>query len=137
MLEAYFNDLLQRSFIKRRLDLDDLSRVYLLQLMLENVSVTEFSSLFHLYQNAILSPPSLYFDVYRRLGDTSLITGGLFPSPAVATSYYIDMGTMAYRMASNFAGSSAFRPIFKRLSGDFVYILDILNLVAQEIKLIT
>lgn len=137
-LNDHFRDSLRDALDRENLELDDLSRAYLLRLLVRFVERDALHcldrdepgtpALVWLYEEAQRGSRPERFIRYKRLGDVALFVSGFFNdhvecSP-VGTDYYVDMGSAAYHRASKL--STYEHPVLDELAQKFAPLVEIL-----------
>jgi hypothetical protein len=149
-LREFFHDSVQTALRKQRVDVDDHTEHYVVNVL------TVFSRSEELYERtpegirlkplarmladaADAGSPQQRDDALRRLGDVSLFVAGFFAQSfarkLVDIDYHIAMGGRAYgTLADNLRGSlrgQAFAAVFLELAQKFQRLVDVLNEVAE------
>jgi len=149
-LDDYFREGLNEAARHQRIELDDPTREYLVQLL------TSFSGRSALLTDdlddlmnepigmqvlkAMQAPPTKRFQTLKQLGDYSLYMTGFFSDSITRTlndeKYFIDLGQGAYRGAASSLSRGGEENPFRRLLNDlgerFVHFVDLLNDVSER-----
>ncbi|HET9448818.1 MAG TPA: hypothetical protein VFO35_21285 [Steroidobacteraceae bacterium] len=149
-LREFFHDSVQTALRKQRVDVDDHTEHYVVNIL------TMFARSEELYEStpegvrlkplahmlaaaSEASSPQQRDDALRRLGDVSLFVAGFFAQSfarkLIDIDYHIAMGGRAYgTLADNLRGSmrgQAFAAVFLELAQKFQRLVDVLNEVAE------
>jgi hypothetical protein len=149
-LREFFHDSVQASLRKQRVDVDDHTEHYVVNVLTmfarseELYDVTpegvRLKPLAHMLADASeASSPQQRDEALRRLGDVSLFVAGFFAQSfarkLIDIDYHIAMGGRAYgTLADNLRGSirgQAFAAVFLELAQKFQRLVDVLNDVAE------
>ena len=144
-LRDYFRREVERAMGSLRVEANDFTRFYLVNLLAE---FSESEELFEdadrplalMYGKAMESSPTERFRILKKLGDFALYISGYFSDSlqgkAVDVDYYIAMGSNAYGSASKLLRAQPrgdiFGPVFTDLSGNFPSYVDVLNEVSDQ-----
>ena len=149
-LREFFHDSVQTALRKQRVDVDDHTEHYVVNILTMFARSEELyestpegirlKPLAHMLADASgASSPQLRDDALRRLGDVSLFIAGFFAQSfarkLIDIDYHIAMGGRAYgTLADNLRGSirgQAFAAVFLELAQKFQRLVDVLNEVAE------
>jgi hypothetical protein len=149
-LREFFHDSVQTALRKQRVDVDDHTEHYVVNVLTmfarseelyENTSEgVRLRPLAHMLADASeASSPQQRDDALRRLGDVSLFIAGFFAQSfarkLIDIDYHIAMGGRAYgTLADNLRGTlrgQAFAAVFLELAQKFQRLVDVLNEVAE------
>ena len=149
-LREFFHDSVQTALRKQRVDVDDHTEHYVVNILTMFARSEELyeatpegvrlKPLAHMLADACAAPsPQLRDDALRRLGDVSLFIAGFFAQSfarkLIDIDYHIAMGGRAYgTLADNLRGSirgQAFATVFLELAQKFQRLVDVLNEVAE------
>ena len=149
-LREFFHDSVQAALRKQRVDVDDHTEHYVVNVLTMFARSEELyestpegvrlKPLAHMLATAAgASSPQQRDDALRRLGDVSLFVAGFFAQSfarkLVDIDYHIAMGGRAYgTLADNLRGSirgQAFAAVFLELAQKFQRLVDVLNEVAE------
>jgi hypothetical protein len=149
-LREFFHDSVQASLRKQRVDVDDHTEHYVVNVLTmfarseELYDVTpegvRLKPLAHMLADASeASSPQQRDEALRRLGDVSLFVAGFFAQSfarkLIDIDYHIAMGGRAYgTLADNLRGTmrgQAFAAVFLELAQKFQRLVDVLNDVAE------
>jgi hypothetical protein len=149
-LREFFHDSVQTALRKQRVDVDDHTEHYVVNILTMFARSEELyestpegirlKPLAHMLADASgASSPQLRDDALRRLGDVSLFIAGFFAQSfarkLIDIDYHIAMGGRAYgTLADNMRGSirgQAFAAVFLELAQKFQRLVDVLNEVAE------
>jgi hypothetical protein len=149
-LREFFHDSVQAALRKQRVDVDDHTEHYVVNILTMFARSEELyeatpegvrlKPLAHMLADACAaSSPQQRDDALRRLGDVSLFVAGFFAQSfarkLVDIDYHIAMGGRAYgTLADNLRGSirgQAFAAVFLELAQKFQRLVDVLNDVAE------
>ena len=149
-LDEYFRDGLNEAAKHQKVELDDPTREYLVQLL------TSFSARGALVTDelddlmnepigmqvlrAMQAPPTKRFQSLKQIGDYSLYMTGFFSDSITRTlndeKYFIDLGQGAYRGAASAltrgGDENPFRRLLNDLGSRFVSFVDLLNDVSER-----
>lgn len=149
-LSEYFRGGLNEAANRQKVELDEPTREYLVQLL------TQFSDRGALFTDnlddlmdepigvqvlkAMQAPPAKRFQMLRQVGDYSLYLTGFFSDSIGRTlndeKYFIDLGSGAYHSAAKSlvrgGDENPFRRLLSDLSGRFVQFVDVLNDVSER-----
>lgn len=149
-LREFFHDSVQAALRKQRVDVDDHTEHYVVNILTmfarseelyeataEGVRLKPLA--FMLADASEASSPQQRDDALRRLGDVSLFVAGFFAQSfarkLIDIDYHIAMGGRAYgTLADNLRGSirgQAFATVFLELAQKFQRLVDVLNEVAE------
>ena len=148
-LRQWFNDILRSAAEQHRLDLDEHTEAYVVDLL---ARFTERGALKTEQDQDLLEQPlaiqvlrarsaetTRRFQIMRQVGDVSLYLTGFFgervDAGVIDRSYYVDMGSGAYRQAAGaVAGGSdnPFRRLYEVLAARFVDLMLVLNEVSER-----
>lgn len=144
-LREYFRKEVQRAIETLRVDCNDFTEFYLVNLLAEFGATEELYEdsdrpLALLYGKAMEAAPAERFRLLKKLGDFALYMSGYFSDSlsgkAVDVDYYIAMGSNAYGSASKILRSQpcgeVFGPVFTDLSGNFPSYVDVLAEVSDN-----
>lgn len=151
-IEGFFRKLLEEALETERVDLTDVARAYLVELVKGFGHSEVFFScaqsddpgtptLTWMYQAAREAPPSARFDAYRRLGDVALFVSGFFAPhiererSLVGVDYYVQMGRTGYASAGEWSRASGMSGLFAQLAHEFGRLVEVLTRVAEETTL--
>ncbi|MGH8184977.1 MAG: hypothetical protein ACREUC_00325 [Steroidobacteraceae bacterium] len=149
-LREFFHDSVQTALRKQRVDVDDHTEHYVVNVLTvfarseelyENTPEgVRLRPLAHMLADASEAPsPQQRDDALRRLGDVSLFIAGFFAQSfarkLIDIDYHIAMGGRAYgTLADNLRGTmrgQAFATVFLELAQKFQRLVDVLNEVAE------
>ncbi len=149
-LREFFHDSVQTALRKQRVDVDDHTEHYVVNILTMFARSEELyeatpegvrlKPLAHMLADACAAPsPQQRDDALRRLGDVSLFIAGFFAQSfarkLIDIDYHIAMGGRAYgTLADNLRGSirgQAFATVFLELAQKFQRLVDVLNEVAE------
>jgi hypothetical protein len=149
-LREFFHDSVQAALRKQRVDVDDHTEHYVVNILTmfarseELYDVTpegvRLKPLAHMLADAAGAPsPQQRDETLRRLGDVSLFVAGFFAQSfarkLIDIDYHIAMGGRAYgTLADNLRGTmrgQAFAAVFLELAQKFQRLVDVLNEVAE------
>ena len=149
-LREFFHDSVQTALRKQRVDVDDHTEHYVVNILTMFARSEELyestpegvrlKPLAHMLAAASEAPsPQQRDDALRRLGDVSLFIAGFFAQSfarkLIDIDYHIAMGGRAYgTLADNMRGSirgQAFAAVFLELAQKFQRLVDVLNEVAE------
>ena len=149
-LREFFHDSVQTALRKQRVDVDDHTEHYVVNVLTMFARSEELyestpegfrlKPLAHMLADASeASSPQQRDDALRRLGDVSLFVAGFFAQSfarkLIDIDYHIAMGGRAYgTLADNLRGSirgQAFAAVFLELAQKFQRLVDVLNEVAE------
>ena len=149
-LREFFHDSVQTALRKQRVDVDDHTEHYVVNILTMFARSEELyestpegvrlKPLAHMLADAsVASSPQQRDDTLRRLGDVSLFVAGFFAQSfarkLIDIDYHIAMGGRAYgTLADNLRGSirgQAFAAVFLELAQKFQRLVDVLNEVAE------
>ena len=149
-LREFFHDSVQTALRKQRVDVDDHTEHYVVNILTMFARSEELyeatpegvrlKPLAHMLADACAAPsPAQRDDALRRLGDVSLFIAGFFAQSfarkLIDIDYHIAMGGRAYgTLADNLRGSirgQAFATVFLELAQKFQRLVDVLNEVAE------
>jgi hypothetical protein len=149
-LREFFHDSVQTALRKQRVDVDDHTEHYVVNILTMFARSEELyestpegvrlKPLAHMLADAsVASSPQQRDDTLRRLGDVSLFVAGFFAQSfarkLIDIDYHIAMGGRAYgTLADNMRGSirgQAFAAVFLELAQKFQRLVDVLNEVAE------
>jgi len=149
-LREFFHDSVQTALRKQRVDVDDHTEHYVVNILTMFARSEELyestpegvrlKPLAHMLADAsVASSPQQRDDALRRLGDVSLFIAGFFAQSfarkLIDIDYHIAMGGRAYgTLADNLRGSirgQAFAAVFLELAQKFQRLVDVLNEVAE------
>ena len=149
-LREFFHDSVQTALRKQRVDVDDHTEHYVVNILTmfarseELYDVTpegvRLKPLAHMLADASeASSPQQRDEALRRLGDVSLFVAGFFAQSfarkLIDIDYHIAMGGRAYgTLADNLRGTmrgQAFAAVFLELAQKFQRLVDVLNEVAE------
>jgi hypothetical protein len=150
-LREFFHDSVQTALRKQRVDVDDHTEHYVVNILTMFARSEELydstpegirlKPLAHMLADAAEAPSAQQRDeALRRLGDVSLFVAGFFAQSfarkLVDIDYHIAMGGRAYgTLAENLRGSirgQAFAAIYLELAQKFQRLVDVLNDVAEQ-----
>lgn len=149
-LEGYFAELVDEALRKERLEFDEATQCYLVQLVSEFGQSAALHAagpgdekgtpaLFRLYERALNCSPRERFAAYRHLGDVALIVSSFFTPhierSLVSVDYYVQMGGSAYHRASIVDRTGAFAPLMSGLARSFNRLVEVLSRVAESTTL--
>ncbi|HKR34745.1 MAG TPA: hypothetical protein VJT10_07895 [Steroidobacteraceae bacterium] len=149
-LREFFHDSVQAALRKQRVDVDDHTEHYVVNILTmfarseELYDITSegvrLKPLAHMLADAAEAPSAQQRDeTLRRLGDVSLFVAGFFAQSfarkLIDIDYHIAMGGRAYgTLADNLRGTmrgQAFAAVFLELAQKFQRLVDVLNDVAE------
>jgi hypothetical protein len=149
-LREFFHDSVQAALRKQRVDVDDHTEHYVVNILTMFARSEELyeatpegirlKPLAHMLADAsVASSPQQRDETLRRLGDVSLFIAGFFAQSfarkLIDVDYHIAMGGRAYgTLADNLRGSirgQAFATVFLELAQKFQRLVDVLNEVAE------
>lgn len=149
-LREFFHDSVQTALRKQRVDVDDHTEHYVVNILTMFARSEELyestpegvrlKPLAHMLADAsVASSPQQRDETLRRLGDVSLFVAGFFAQSfarkLIDIDYHIAMGGRAYgTLADNLRGSirgQAFAAVFLELAQKFQRLVDVLNEVAE------
>ena len=149
-LREFFHDSVQAALRKQRVDVDDHTEHYVVNILTMFARSEELyeatpegirlKPLAHMLADAsVASSPQQRDETLRRLGDVSLFVAGFFAQSfarkLIDVDYHIAMGGSAYgTLADNLRGSirgQAFATVFLELAQKFQRLVDVLNEVAE------
>jgi len=149
-LREFFHDSVQKALRKQRVDVDDHTEHYVVNVLTMFARSEELyektpegvrlKPLAHMLADATTAQSAQQRDeTLRRLGDVSLFIAGFFAQSfarkLVDIDYHIAMGGRAYgTLAENMRGTMrghAFSALFLELAGKFQRLVDVLNDVAE------
>ncbi len=149
-LREFFHDSVQTALRKQRVDVDDHTEHYVVNILTMFARSEELyestpegirlKPLAHMLADAsVASSPQQRDESLRRLGDVSLFMAGFFAQSfarkLIDIDYHIAMGGRAYgTLADNLRGSirgQAFAAVFLELAQKFQRLVDVLNEVAE------
>lgn len=149
-LREFFHDSVQTALRKQRVDVDDHTEHYVVNILTMFARSEELyestpegirlKPLAHMLADAsVAASPQQRDDALRRLGDVSLFVAGFFAQSfarkLIDIDYHIAMGGRAYgTLADNLRGSirgQAFAAVFFELAQKFQRLVDVLNEVAE------
>ena len=149
-LREFFHDSVQAALRKQRVDVDDHTEHYVVNILTmfarseELYDITpegvRLKPLAHMLADAAEAPSAQQRDeALRRLGDVSLFVAGFFAQSfarkLIDIDYHIAMGGRAYgTLADNLRGTmrgQAFATVFLELAQKFQRLVDVLNDVAE------
>jgi hypothetical protein len=149
-LREFFHDSVQTALRKQRVDVDDHTEHYVVNILTmfarseelyeSTAEGVRLKPLAHMLADAsVASSPQQRDDTLRRLGDVSLFVAGFFAQSfarkLIDIDYHIAMGGRAYgTLADNMRGSirgQAFAAVFLELAQKFQRLVDVLNEVAE------
>jgi hypothetical protein len=149
-LREFFHDSVQTALRKQRVDVDDHTEHYVVNILTMFARSEELydmtpegvrlKPLAHMLADASEAPsPQQRDETLRRLGDVSLFVAGFFAQSfarkLIDIDYHIAMGGRAYgTLADNLRGSirgQAFAAVFLELAQKFQRLVDVLNDVAE------
>jgi hypothetical protein len=149
-LREFFHDSVQAALRKQRVDVDDHTEHYVVNVLTMFARSEELyeatpegvrlKPLAHMLADASEAPsPQQRDETLRRLGDVSLFVAGFFAQSfarkLIDIDYHIAMGGRAYgTLADNLRGSirgQAFAAVFLELAQKFQRLVDVLNEVAE------
>jgi hypothetical protein len=149
-LREFFHDSVQAALRKQRVDVDDHTEHYVVNILTmfarseelyDNTSEgVRLKPLAHMLADAAEAPSAQQRDeALRRLGDVSLFVAGFFAQSfarkLIDIDYHIAMGGRAYgTLADNLRGTmrgQAFAAVFLELAQKFQRLVDVLNDVAE------
>ena len=149
-LREFFHDSVQTALRKQRVDVDDHTEHYVVNILTMFARSEELyestpegvrlKPLAHMLADAsAASSPQQRDETLRRLGDVSLFVAGFFAQSfarkLIDIDYHIAMGGRAYgTLADNLRGSirgQAFAAVFLELAQKFQRLVDVLNEVAE------
>ena len=149
-LREFFHDSVQTALRKQRVDVDDHTEHYVVNILTMFARSEELyeptpegvrlKPLAHMLADASEAPsPQQRDETLRRLGDVSLFVAGFFAQSfarkLIDIDYHIAMGGRAYgTLADNLRGSirgQAFAAVFLELAQKFQRLVDVLNEVAE------
>lgn len=149
-LREFFHDSVQTALRKQRVDVDDHTEHYVVNILTMFARSEELyeatpegvrlKPLAHMLADACAAPSAQQRDEsLRRLGDVSLFIAGFFAQSfarkLIDIDYHIAMGGRAYgTLADNLRGSTrgqAFATVFLELAQKFQRLVDVLNEVAE------
>jgi hypothetical protein len=149
-LREFFPDSVQTALRKQRVDVDDHTEHYVVNILTMFARSEELyestpegvrlKPLAHMLADAsVASSPQQRDETLRRLGDVSLFVAGFFAQSfarkLIDIDYHIAMGGRAYgTLADNLRGSirgQAFAAVFLELAQKFQRLVDVLNEVAE------
>lgn len=151
-LEGFFAELIREALAAEKLQLEDASITYLLNLCrefsrheamfgAERAGESGTPTLVWLLERAQTADRGGRFQAYRHLGDVSLVVSGLF-SPhierdrsLVGLDYYIQMGAAAYESAASLAPPQSFGALLAELAQKFRRLVEVLMRVAEQTTL--
>ncbi len=149
-LREFFHDSVQTALRKQRVDVDDHTEHYVVNILTmfarseelyeptpEGIRLKPLAQM--LADASEASSPQQRDDALRRLGDVSLFVAGFFAQSfarrLIDIDYHIAMGGRAYgTLADNLRGSirgQAFAAVFLELAQKFQRLVDVLNEVAE------
>jgi hypothetical protein len=149
-LREFFHDSVQAALRKQRVDVDDHTEHYVVNILTMFARSDELydstpdgirlKPLAHMLADAAEAPsPQQRDETLRRLGDVSLFVAGFFAQSfarkLIDIDYHIAMGGRAYgTLADNLRGTlrgQAFATVFLELAQKFQRLVDVLNDVAE------
>ncbi|HEV8334371.1 MAG TPA: hypothetical protein VGQ22_23320 [Steroidobacteraceae bacterium] len=149
-LREFFHDSVQAALRKQRVDVDDHTEHYVVNILTMFARSEELydntpdgirlKPLAHMLADAAEAPsPQQRDEALRRLGDVSLFVAGFFAQSfarrLIDVDYHIAMGGRAYgTLADNLRGTTrgqAFATVFLELAQKFQRLVDVLNDVAE------
>jgi hypothetical protein len=149
-LREFFHDSMQAALRKQRVDVDDHTEHYVVNILTMFARSEELydltpegvrlKPLAHMLADAAEAPSSQQRDeALRRLGDVSLFVAGFFAQSfarkLIDIDYHIAMGGRAYgTLADNLRGTlrgQAYATVFLELAQKFQRLVDVLNEVAE------
>lgn len=149
-LREFFHDSMQQALRKQRVDVDDHTEHYVVNILTMFARSEELydstpdgmrlKPLAHMLADASeAASPQQRDEALRRLGDVSLFVAGFFAQSfarkLIDIDYHIAMGGRAYgTLADNLRGSirgQAFAAVFLELAQKFQRLVDVLNEVAE------
>ena len=149
-LREFFHDSVQTALRKQRVDVDDHTEHYVVNILTMFARSEELyestpegvrlKPLAHMLADAsVASSPQQRDETLRRLGDVSLFVAGFFAQSfarkLIDIDYHIAMGGRAYgTLADSLRGSirgQAFAAVFLELAQKFQRLVDVLNEVAE------
>ena len=144
-LRDYFRKEVHKAMSSLRVDCNDFTEFYLVNLLAEFGATEELYEdadrpLALLYGKAMEAGPAERFRLLKKLGDFALYMSGYFSDSlsgkAVDVDYYIAMGSNAYGSASKLLRAQprgdVFGPVFNDLSGNFPSYVDVLAEVSDN-----
>lgn len=149
-LDAYFREGLNEAASRQKVELDDPTREYLVQLLTsfsgrESLLTENLDDLMNepigvQVLKAMQAPPTRRFQTLKQLGDYSLYMTGFFADSISRTlndeKYFIDLGQGAYRGAASAltrgGDGNPFRRLLEDLGSRFVHFVDLLNDVSER-----
>lgn len=144
-LRLYFRTEVHKAIESLRVDCNDFTEFYLVNLLAEFGETEELFEdadrpLALIYGKAMESGPNERFRLLKKLGDFALYMSGYFSDSlsgkAVDVDYYIAMGSTAYGSASKMLRAQprgdVFGPVFNDLSGNFPAYVDVLAEVSDK-----
>ena len=144
-LREYFRKEVHKAIESLRVDCNDFTEFYLVNLLAEfgeseELQETADRPLALIYGKAMESAPAERFRLLKKLGDFALYMSGYFSDSlsgkAVDVDYYIAMGSNAYGSASKILRSQprgdVFGPVFNDLSDKFPEYVDVLAEVSDN-----
>lgn len=141
-LRPYFKELVEGAVVNQKLEVTDLSRFYLVNLLNQFAKTDQLfegaegnheeTPLAILLSRALDSDPATRIKTFKKLGDIALYVSGYFSdyidSKLVDIDYYISMGEGAYgNLSGLFANEKTFGSLYQELSIKFVGLMGVLS----------
>lgn len=131
-INKFFDEEFSNAINKTNLKITSLSKNYVVSVLCDLNEINfENETLFSFYERALTTFNS--FNEYRQLGDTALLTAGVFTpfisrrASLVNEAYYIKMGKSGYFMASKLLNKNGFSLVFEELCDTFEKVVFTLN----------
>jgi len=149
-LRAFFKELLGEARERQRLQVDDETEVYLVNLLSEFVDPERFwvraedgtlqqEPLALILARALEAHREERAAALRQIGDTSLWVSGFFADSLerklVDVRYYMSMGHLAYSSLARIRAAEPVGGLYEELAGKFAAIVDLLNEVSERVAL--
>ncbi len=147
-LKEFFKRTLNEAMSRRRLELDEVTEFYLVNLLADFIDTEkllpekaedgrrEHESLALLYHRAQQQDRDGRIRMLRRLGDVSLYRAGFFSdslrAQVVGADYYIQMGCTAYGQVAELTPQGGFAAVYRELNQKFRSLVEVLEEIAAR-----